>query len=77
MEAKKSVKSPAKDSSQDRFSVLYPKEKLRAIRQYCLKKDISLEAKGAEFLDTLYAKIVPKEVRAYIENDESARLSEP
>ena len=77
MDVKKSAKSSAKDSSQDHFSVVYHKEKLRAIRQYSLKKGICLEAKGAEFLDNLYAKVVPKEVRAYIEDDENPRLSEP
>ena len=77
MDVKKSAKASAKDNSLDHFSMVYHKEKLRAIRQYSLKKGICLEAKGTEFLDSLYAKVVPKEVRIYIEDDENTRLSEP
>ena len=77
MDVKKSTKASAKDDKRDQFSVAYHKEKLRAIRQYSLKKGVCLEAKGAEFLDSFYAKVVPKEVRAYIEDDENTRLSEP
>jgi len=77
MEAKKSGKSPVKNDSQERFCILYPKEKLRALRQYCAKKGIDPEEKGVEFLEGLYVKTVPKEVRAYIEGDDITAESEP
>ena len=70
MEAKKSGKTAAKTTQQERFIIEYPREKLKALKQYCLRKDISLEEKGSEFLDALYVKTVPKEVRAYIEGEE-------
>ena len=69
MEAKKSSKSATKTDYPDRLLIEYPKEKLKALKQYCHKKDICLEKKGVEFLDALYVKVVPKEVRAYIESE--------
>ena len=77
METKKTGKTIMKNGSQNRFCVEYPEEKLRAIKQFCLKKGICLEVKGAEFLDNLYAKYVPKEVRAYIESDDDSNNLEP
>lgn len=63
--------------NQNHVLIPYPAEKSAAIKQYCLKKGISLEEKGVEFLDALYKKTVPKMVREYIEESEDLKAKEP
>ena len=61
----------AKDNLHDCFIIPYNKGKMKALRQYCTKKGINLEVKGIEFLDALYAKVVPREVRDYLDESEN------
>lgn len=45
----------------------YDTEKLNALRRYMTKKDQALEDELGEFLQKLYEKFVPSNVREYIE----------
>jgi len=71
------VKTPTPNNNQGHILIPYPLEKAKALKQYCLKKDINLDEKGVEFLDALYKKVVPKAVQEYIEESEESTLKEP
>ncbi|WP_173361736.1 DUF6103 family protein [Desulfitobacterium hafniense] len=51
------------------IQIQYDKEKLEAIR-HCLKDEVKLEIELTAFLQTLYEKHVPEEVREGIESQE-------
>jgi len=44
-------------------------EKLNTVRYYLSKKGIDLEEELAGFLDTLYKKYVPQQVRDFVEDE--------
>ena len=50
------------------FSIPYDEEKLKALRFFCLQREnMSLENKLQETIDSLYKKVVPSQVREYLE----------
>lgn len=49
-------------------SLSYDAEKLNAVRRYMAKKNLMLEEELGEFLQKLYEKFVPSNVREYIED---------
>lgn len=49
-------------------SVKYNEEKLNAIRQYMVKKEVDFENELNEMLNRLYEKYVPQTVREYIDS---------
>ena len=53
--------------------ISYPSEKLAAIQQYMGKKDVEMNAELQDALTKLYEKHVPREVREYLESQESAK----
>ncbi|MCL2400974.1 MAG: hypothetical protein FWC91_14690 [Defluviitaleaceae bacterium] len=71
------MKTPTPNNNQGHILIPYPLEKAKALKQYCLKKGISFEEKGVEFLDALYKKNVPKAVQEYIEESEDLTVKEP
>lgn len=50
------------------IKVDYDEEKLKAIRLFLEKKSVVLEEELGSYLDKLYQKSVPKDVRTFIEN---------
>ncbi|MDL2232072.1 DUF6103 family protein [Ruminococcaceae bacterium OttesenSCG-928-L11] len=52
--------------------VSFPTEKLEAVRHYAAEKDSDLTAELEDALQKLYERIVPKDVRAYLEVKEQA-----
>lgn len=50
------------------FKMDYDEEKLKAIRLFLEKKHVSLEEELSLYLDKLYEKNVPKDVKMFIEN---------
>lgn len=50
------------------FKMDYDEEKLKAIRLFLEKKHVSLEEELSLYLDKLYEKNVPKDVKIFIEN---------
>jgi hypothetical protein len=52
------------------FSISYDEEKLKALRFFCLQREnMSLENKLQESIDVLYKKVVPVQVREYLESE--------
>jgi len=76
-EGRKTPKSTTQNTMPDCFLVYYPTEKLRAIQKYSIKKGVDLEENVATLMDALYKKLVPKEVREYIEESEDFKAKEP
>ena len=48
-------------------SIQYGEERLEALNHYMEQKDCSVKDELAKFMDTLYAKYVPSNVREYID----------
>ena len=48
-------------------------EKLKALEYYCEKRQVNLEKQIDEFVQKIYVKYVPKEIREYIENLEKEK----
>lgn len=49
------------------ITVVYDEEKCKALKIYLDKKDMSLDKELTRALDTLYNRIVPNDVRKYLE----------
>jgi len=54
-------------------TVSFDEEKLGATRHYLSLKNLSLDAELNRFLDTLFKKYVPAEVRGYLEFRDAAK----
>lgn len=59
------------------FSKAFDKEKLQALHTFMEKKQLSLAQVMADYLETLYQKHVPKDVRYYLEIDGRASAFVP
>lgn len=55
----------------------YDAEKLNAVRRYMAKKEQTPEAELGEFLQKLYEKFVPSNVREYIEDRDDDQEEAP
>ena len=54
--------------SNTKLKILFPAEKLDALRFFMDKKDLNVEQELTETLDKTYEKIVPIHVREYVES---------
>ena len=52
------------------IQVKFEADKYQALKRYALKKELSLEEELEETLNRLYKKLVPVDVREYIEESE-------
>ncbi len=54
------------------FTISYDEEKLKALRFFCFQKEnMSLENKLQETIEVLYKKVVPSQVREFLESENS------
>ncbi len=53
--------------------IVYEVNRLNAINQYMGKKDVTLESELEGFMDKLYEKYVPQQVREFIEISEKEK----
>lgn len=51
--------------------IKFDAEKYSALLRYAVKKDVSIEAELADTIDKLYKKLVPADVREFIEETET------
>ena len=58
------------------ISFEYPKEKVIAIKIYLDKKELSLDEELIKFMDVLYEKQIPANVREFIELKENVEICE-
>lgn len=54
--------------SETELKILFPTEKLDALRFFMEKKELTIEQELKEFLDKTYEKVVPAHVREYVES---------
>lgn len=50
------------------LKMLFPTEKLEALRFFMAKKELSIEQELQDYLDKTYEKVVPANVRGYVES---------
>ncbi|CFX91615.1 Uncharacterized [Syntrophomonas zehnderi OL-4] len=50
------------------LKMLFPTEKLEALRFFMAKKELSIEQELQDYLDKTYEKVVPANVREYVES---------
>lgn len=63
------TKKRAKEPKNSLFEIPFPEEKLRAISRFSKQKNIDLQSEANRFLERMYKKIVPKDVREFLEID--------
>ena len=54
--------------SETELKILFPTEKLDALRFFIGKKDLTVEQELKDYLDKTYEKLVPAHVREYVES---------
>lgn len=57
--------------------ITYPSEKMEAIRQYIGGKDADMNAELEDALNKIYNRVVPKDVRSFLEAREAAQSAKP
>ena len=53
------------------LKIMFPTEKLDALRFFIEKKDLSVEQELKDYLDKTYEKFVPPQVREYVESKQN------